>query len=72
MNTPVALSTAKFAIQAQGIDLSALDSTSWVAIGDIKEGTLTINGEAPTENVIKSDFHDRNLVSLFNYGDFHY
>ncbi|HPT40448.1 MAG TPA: hypothetical protein PLQ44_02495 [Candidatus Paceibacterota bacterium] len=70
MNTPVALSTAKYAIQAKGIDLSALDSTSWVAIGDVKEGTLTITGEAPTENVIKSDFHDRNLVSLLTMGAF--
>lgn len=70
MSTPVALSTAKYAIQAQGIDLSALDSTSWVAMGDIKEGTLTITGEAPTENVIKSDFHDRNLVSLLTMGTF--
>lgn len=70
MSTPVALSTPKYAIQAQGIDLSALDSTSWVAMGDIKEGTLTITGEAPTENVIKSDFHDRNLVSLLTMGAF--
>lgn len=70
MSTPVALSTAKYAIQAKGIDLSALDSTSWVAMGDVKEGTLTIMGEAPTENVIKSDFHDRNLVSLLTMGAF--